>query len=170
MPAEPGRAGGGEPAGQVARKPLSWRYNKMAMASGSHRDIEEYQQWAWDEARAVGQERRRRTWYYRCGCCDSSGRDAGLRDTAISLRRTCREGRAIAASDMRVPGDNVKYAGVSNFCSLRVIYVPSEVILTGRTEKGPLGLYSGRVWDHPSSGKNQGKLRANQPQLTAAQE
>jgi len=37
-----------------------------------------------------------------------------------------------------------------------------EETLAGRTENGPLRLYSGGVWDHPSSGKNQGKLRTNQ--------
>ena len=37
-------------------------------------------------------------------------------------------------------------------------------------ESGPPRLCSGRVWDHPSSGKNQGKLRTNQPQLTPAQD
>jgi len=36
----------------------------------------------------------------------------------------------------------------------------------GGTEKGLLRLCGGGVWDHPSSGKNQGKLRINQPQLT----
>jgi len=41
--------------------------------------------------------------------------------------------------------------------------------LAGGPENGPLRLCSGRVWDHPSSRKNQGKLRTNQPQLTPAQ-
>jgi len=42
--------------------------------------------------------------------------------------------------------------------------------LAGGTEKGPLRLCGGRVQDHPSSGKNQGELRTNQPQLTPAQD
>ena len=46
---------------------------------------------------------------------------------------------------------------------------PRKVSPAEGTENGPLGLCSGRVWDHPSSGKNQGKLRANQPQLAPAQ-
>jgi len=35
---------------------------------------------------------------------------------------------------------------------------------------GSLRLCCRGVWDHPSSGKNQGKLRTNQPQLTLAQD
>ena len=42
--------------------------------------------------------------------------------------------------------------------------------LAGGTEKGPLRLCGGRVQDHPSSGKNQGELRTNQPQPTPAQD
>jgi hypothetical protein len=38
------------------------------------------------------------------------------------------------------------------------------------TEKGPLRLCCRGEWDHPSSGKNRGKLRTNQPQLTSAQD
>jgi len=38
------------------------------------------------------------------------------------------------------------------------------------TEKGPLRLCCRGGWDHPSSGKNQGKLRTNQPQLTLTQD
>jgi len=33
-----------------------------------------------------------------------------------------------------------------------------------------MGLYNGGVWDHPSSGENQEKVRTNQPQLTLAQD
>jgi len=40
----------------------------------------------------------------------------------------------------------------------------------GGAENGPLRLYSGGVWDHPRSGKNQGKLRTNQRQLTPTQD
>ena len=43
-------------------------------------------------------------------------------------------------------------------------------ILAGGTENGPLRLRSGVEWDHLSSGKNQGKLRTNQPQLTPVQD
>jgi len=46
--------------------------------------------------------------------------------------------------------------------------VPKKT-LAGVTENRPLRLCSSYVWDHPSSGKNQGKLRANEPQLTPAQ-
>ena len=45
-----------------------------------------------------------------------------------------------------------------------------EETLAGVTEKGPLRLCCRGEWDHPSSGKNQGKLRTNQPQLTPAQD
>ena len=46
-----------------------------------------------------------------------------------------------------------------------------ETLAGGGTENGLLRLYGGRVWDHPSSsGKNQGKLRINQPQLTLVQD
>ena len=47
---------------------------------------------------------------------------------------------------------------------------PRKVSLTGGAVNGPLDLYSGRVYDYPSLGKNQGKLRTNQPQLTAAED
>jgi len=40
----------------------------------------------------------------------------------------------------------------------------------GGAEKGHLRLCGGGVWDHPDSGKNQGSLRTNQPQLTPAQD
>src|SRR4051812_17180710 len=40
--------------------------------------------------------------------------------------------------------------------------------LAGVTEKWPLKLCGGSLRDHPSSGKNQGELRTNQPQLTPA--
>ena len=50
---------------------------------------------------------------------------------------------------------------------LRIICFPSIGNLAGGgTEKGPLRLCFGGVWDYPISGKNQGKLRTNQPQLT----
>jgi len=49
-----------------------------------------------------------------------------------------------------------------------VTYFPSKVTLAGEAENGSLWLSSGCVWDHPSSEKNQGKLRTNQPQLTLA--
>lgn len=42
--------------------------------------------------------------------------------------------------------------------------------LAGGTENGPLRLRSGVVWDYPSSGKNQGKLRTNHQQLTPDQD
>lgn len=118
---------GANPRAKYAPKSLSWRYNKTATASGSYRDIQEYRRWAWDEARAgrtpkppltphlyrfsVEQERRRRTWYYRCACCELLCGDRGQHDAAVALRWRCREGRAIADSDSPVPGDVMKYAG-----------------------------------------------------------
>jgi len=44
-----------------------------------------------------------------------------------------------------------------------------EDLARGGTENRPPSLSSSCVWDHPSSGKNQGKLRTNQLQLTPAQ-
>jgi hypothetical protein len=35
---------------------------------------------------------------------------------------------------------------------------------------GLLGLYGGGGWDYRCLGKNQGKLRTNQPQLASAQD
>jgi len=53
---------------------------------------------------------------------------------------------------------------------LRVVCFHREETLAEVTEKGPLRLCCRGGWDHPGSGKNQGKLRTNQPQLTLAQD
>ena len=53
---------------------------------------------------------------------------------------------------------------------LRVVCFHREETLAGVTKKGPLRLCCRGEWDHPSSGKYQGKLRTNQPQLTPAQD
>ena len=50
--------------------------------------------------------------------------------------------------------------------ALHVIHI-RKATLTGGLKRAS-GTVQCSVWDHYSSGKNQGKLRANQPQLTAA--
>lgn len=94
----------------------------MAEADGYRLDVLEYREWLWKETRegrppkkgpilphiyrfAEAQLTLRRIWRYRCDCCYDRGRQSIKAELAASLLSTFREGRVIAASHERIPGE-----------------------------------------------------------------
>lgn len=114
---------GANPRAKYHRKPLPWGRKKLERIGGWREDADEYRRYLWDQHRegdiptikripkphllkAVDEHIRRHRWFRcRCSYCREDIILGRRRERHASVLVAINEGRAIAASDKRLPGD-----------------------------------------------------------------